>query len=94
MAIAIRDDVATYNPYYRLIERLLREKREVRVFTCPEDHCRRSVIVFFEKPTNLAALEHHVRFFLARTHPDHDAICSLNEDLPAEVENPIAGGGD
>jgi hypothetical protein len=56
------------------------------VYPCPEESCKRSLFVFYEKPTDLAALEHHVLFFLARTHPDHDAICTFNEELPAEVD--------
>lgn len=92
MAIAIRDDVATKNPYNRLIERLLSERRSVSVYRCPEDSCGRSMLVFYESPTNLTALEHHVLFFLTRTHPKHDDICALNEELPVEVENLIGRG--
>jgi hypothetical protein len=91
MAIAIRDDVANENPYNRIIERLLAEGRKVDVYRCPEDVCKRSLAVFYENPTDLSALEHHVLFFLARTHPQHDTICAFNEELPPEVEDLSAG---
>lgn len=90
MAIAIRDDVANENPYARIIERLLSERRTVIVYACPEKNCGRSMFVFYEGHANLA-LEHHVLFFLTRTHPKHDALCTFNEDLPFEIEKPIAG---
>ena len=91
MAIAIRDDVANDIPYSRIIERLLSERRRVAVYPCPDDNCGGSMLVFYEGHTNLIALEHHVLFFLTRTHPEHDALCTFNEDLPFEVEKPIAG---
>lgn len=91
MAIAIRDDVANESPYGRIIERLLSERRTVVVYQCPEENCGRSMFVFYEGHANLTALEHHVLFFLTRTHPQHDALCTFNEDLPFEAEKPIAG---
>ena len=91
MAIAIRDDVTNESPYARIIERLLSERRTVVVCQCPEESCGRSMFVFYEGHANLTALEHHVLFFLTRTHPQHDALCTFNEDLPFEVEKPIAG---
>ena len=48
------------------------------------------MFVFYEGHTNLTALEHDVLLFLTRTHPQHDALCTFNEDLPFEVEKPIA----
>jgi hypothetical protein len=91
MAIAIRDDVANGNPYALVVERLLSERRRVAVYPCPEGSCGPSMIVFYAEQTNLTALEHHVLFFLTRTHPEHDALCTFDEQLPAEVENPTAG---
>jgi hypothetical protein len=87
MAIAIRDDVAKGKPYNQLIERLLAERRRVAIYACPKDDCPRSMFVFYEENTSLIALEHHVLVLLGRTHPEHDPICALNEELPFEVEH-------
>jgi hypothetical protein len=86
MAVAIRDDVAEGKPYNQLIERLLAERRRVTVYACPKDECPRSLFVFYQENTSLIALEYHVLLLLERTHPEHDPICTLNEELPFEVE--------
>ena len=44
------------------------------------------MFVLYDTSTSLVALEHHVLLLLNRTHPDHDPVCALNEDLPIEVE--------
>ena len=85
MAIAIRDNVARAKPYSQVLERLLAEGRGVEVYKCPHENCPRSMLVFYEKNTGLVALEHHVLLLLNRTHPEHDPICALNEEMPLEV---------
>ena len=90
MTIAIRADVAKGKPYNQLIERLLAEHRQVVVYPGPRDNCARAMFVFYEGHTSLVALQHHVLLFLKRTHPEHDPVYALNEDLPVEVEALIA----
>ena len=63
----------------------------MEVYRCPEDGCNEKWCVFYEDPENLSALEHHALFFLARTHPNHDVVCTFNEELPAEVEDLSTG---
>jgi hypothetical protein len=52
-----------------------------------------SLFVFCVAATNTTAIEHPVSFLMGRTHPDHDPICTLNEEMPPEVENLISGSG-
>jgi len=51
------------------------------------------MIVFYKIPSIWTALKHHVLFFPSRTHPDHDAIGAINEDLPVEGEDLTARDG-
>jgi hypothetical protein len=86
MASAIRDDVAKGKPYNQPIERLLAEHRQVVVYPCPREDCSCSMFVVYDRSTSLVTLEHPVSLLVKRTHPDHDPVCALNEDLPIEVE--------
>jgi len=90
MAIAIREDVANYSPYNRLIERVLSEGRIALVWHCPGENCLRSLFVFHNANTKVEALRYNVHSLLGRTHPDHDSIYAINEYFPPEVSKLIS----
>jgi hypothetical protein len=89
MAIAIRDDAASSPPYNRLIERLLCEGRAALVCRCGRDNCARSLFIFHEPNSTVAALTWHGGCLLERSLPEHDSTYASNEEFPPEVDHLI-----